>query len=211
MFSAAVSRTIITSNPASGITVNGEEPRRDRRAFTGEQLKIILNMAAETKFGGKRHTEVMWLLRLAMWTGCRINEAAQLRKCDVYRQNGVPVIHIKEGHPQQSVKNGESVRKVPLHPVVAEGFLAFAQASETDFIFGAFPYNRDNGRAAYLITRFGKFLRETCGINEPGLKQHAIRHRFHDAMDNAEIIEARQKTITGHARGDVHGKYGSKA
>ena len=209
MFSAAVAERKRGTNPAQGINVLGKRPKRARRTFTGEQLRTILETAAATKFGGRRNVEVLWLLKLAIWTGCRINEAAQLRKRDVYVEAGVPIIHIREGHPQQSVKTGEA-RKVPLHPALA-GFPAYASASETDFIFEAFPYDKDNGRAAYLIGRFGRFLREKCGITEQGLTLHVTRHAFIDAMRNAEVLEDRQRIITGHASGDVHGHYGQGA
>ncbi|MGE0853525.1 MAG: hypothetical protein AB7O44_28590 [Hyphomicrobiaceae bacterium] len=107
------------------------------------------------------------MLRLAIYTGARINEIAQLRKRDVRRytdgQYDFPYIHIREGHPEQSVKGkkGEdNSRKVPLHPALYDAeqpgfvgnFVTYADASETDFIFGAFEWHRESGRAAWLIT-----------------------------------------------------------
>ena len=83
MFSAAVSEAIIGTNPVAGVVVRGKQHKVPKAVFTGPQLVAVLDKAIATKFGGKRHTEALWLLRLAVYTGCRINEAAQLRRDDV--------------------------------------------------------------------------------------------------------------------------------
>ena len=96
MFSVAVSENKIPSNPISGVTVHGKRQNgkaHEDRPFTGAEERLILEKAEETKFGGKRHVEAMWMLRLLAWTGARPNEIAQLRKRDVYATRSAPDPH----------------------------------------------------------------------------------------------------------------------
>jgi integrase len=215
LFSAAVNANKIATNPAAGVNVFGKKPRlkaSEDRPFTGAEVRLILEKAEATKLGGQiggrgkeRHTEIMWMLRLLAWTGARPNEIAQLRKCDAGVDNGVSFIHIREGHPEQSVKTGDS-RKVPLHKAVAD-FVSYAHKAD-DFVFAAFPYNRINGRAAWLKSIFGRFLRQTCEVTEDSKTLYSLRHRFIDATRNAGVSEEMSKALTGHSTGDVHGRYG---
>ena len=213
LFSAAVSTNKLTVNPIFGVRVHGNPRRlfvdRNDRPFSGVEERLILKKAAETKLGGKRHQDVMWMLRLLIWTGARPREIAQLRKPDVYTESGVPLIHIREGHPLQSVKTSHA-RKVPLHSEVAN-FIAYANKASGDFIFGSFSHDKNNGRSAWLVNNFGKFLRETCGITDRKKTLVSARHRFIDATRDAEMSTEMSKALVGHSTGDVHGKYGRGA
>jgi integrase len=142
LFSAAVPLKM-KDNPAAGIKPDGKPHKTNKQSFSGAQLRTVLARTVSTNFGGNRHVEVLWLIRLAIYTGARINELAQLRKTDVFSEP-VPYIHIREG-AGQSVKTLKA-RKVPLHSTIAD-FVNFAKASETDFIFDVFPDDDVNHRA----------------------------------------------------------------
>jgi integrase len=206
------------ANPAAGISVLGKSPPqkdgRDR-AFTPTQLRTVLETAASTKFGGNRHEETVWMLRLLAFTGARPNEIAQLQGGDVYEQDGVKVIHIRNAdaltlqpHPQKSVKS--EGRLVPLHPAVLDFFDYADRFAKDAFIFGSFKWNADNGRAAWLISEFPRFLRHDCKIVEPTkrLSLYSLRHRFHDAMDEAGVDDKLQRRLVGHAAKNIHARYG---
>jgi hypothetical protein len=90
-------------------------------------------------------------------------------------------------------------------------FVEFAEKANTDFVFAAFPYDKNNGRAAWLVSNFSRFLRVTCGISNPQQTLYSFRHRFVDATRDAGIPEELSKALTGHSTGDVHGKYGRGA
>jgi integrase len=206
LFSAAIPRHR-KDNPGRGVKPEGKVKRGKGVPFTGPELSVIMEQAEATSFGGKRHIAVMWLLRLAIWTGARINELAQLRKDDVRVESGVARIHIREGEGQ-SVKTGDD-RKVPLHPSIADAFLAHAKASKTDFIFDCFPHG-EKGRAAWLICNFPSFRRDACKIDGKATL-HGMRHRFKDACMNAGVAEERCRALMGHSAGDVHSRYGQGA
>ena len=211
-------------NPCAGIRVLGKDraPKRPGdRSFTAEQAKHILETTERTKFGLSRkkncHADILLMLRLFAFTGARMNEIAQLQGGDVEERDGVRFINIREEdaitgkpHPQKSVKTGEA-RWVPIHPMVAEFFDHARKFAKGEFIFRAFPWSKGNGRAGWLISHFPKFLEKECEIVDETqrLTLYSLRHRFHDAMDEARIPEKQQKRLTGHAT-DNHGRYGGK-
>jgi integrase len=210
------------TNPAAGVKVLGKNPPAKggaNRVFTPLQVKLVIETAAAAKFGDgnrkKRHTEILWILRLLTFTGARPNEICQLQGADVFEQDGVKCIRIQEidavtgkKHREKSVKTGEA-RIIPLHPAVLDFYVHAAQFASRDFIFGAFRWNKDNGRAAWLTSEFPAFLKNDCKIVEPTkeLKLYSLRHTFVSAMRIAKIPEDIQKQIVGH-RKDVHGRYG---
>jgi integrase len=206
-------------NPATGVNVLGKgPPQRDGRdrAFTPSQVRTVLETATRVRLGGNRHKETSWMLRLLAFSGARPNEIAQLQGGDVYEHDGVKLIHIRntdaitdQTHPQKSVKIGQG-RLVPLHPDVIEFFDYAATFPKDAFIFGSFPWNKDNGRAAGLISSFPRFLREDCQIvdSTKRLTLYSLRHRFHDAMDAADIPEKQQHRLVGHAAKNIHARYG---
>jgi integrase len=209
----------MTINPAASVSMLGKAPPekdgRDR-PFMPAQVRVILDTAALIRFGGKRHEEILWLLRLIAFSGARPNEIAQLQGGDVYEQDGVKVIHIRntdpvfgQPHPQKSVKKGLG-RLAPLHPDVLDFFDHAAKLAKGEFIFGSFPWNKDNGRAAWLIRFFPQFLRHDCKIVDKTkrLTLYSLRHRFHDAMDEAGVPEKQQYRLVGHAAKNIHARYG---
>ena len=156
------------------------------------------------------------MLRLLAFSGAAPNEIAQLQGGDVYEQDGVKVFHIRDTdaitqqpHPKKSEKRDVRRRVVPLHPDVMD-FFDYAQRFPGDaFIFGNFTWNKYNGRAAWLISEFPRFLRHDCEIIDATrhLKLYSFRHRFHNAMDEAEIPDKIQRRLVGHSK-DIHGRYG---
>ena len=67
-------------------------------------------------------TEVLSILRLMTWAGLRPNEAAQLRRSDVYEKDGVRIVHVRVTLPadkQMQLKKG-ALRKIPIHPAIAD-------------------------------------------------------------------------------------------
>jgi integrase len=219
MFSAAIKNPNSVfadmSNPGLDITLAGKAPKpingRDK-AFTAQEVRHILDTAARVRFGDathynglKRHEEVQWMLRLLAFTGARPNEIAQLSKEDVYEKDGIKLIHIRGNHPQKHVKTED--RLVPLHSDV--GAFSDYAATKDGFIFGAFTWNKDNGRAHWLIKEFPTFLRDDCKIE--GKTLYGLRHRFHDAMREVGehgVPDDLARRLVGHVAKDEHGKYG---
>jgi integrase len=206
--------------PVAGIVDYNYKPNEEEegRPFTGEQIKTILAKAAEAQIFDEFRVEVLWILKLMTWTGLRPNEAAQLRTSDIYEIDGVRVIHVRAtlGTDQQMQLKKGARRKIPLQTAIAD-FWDYVRARNTDFVFDALLFNKDNGRADWLMRRFGTFLREVCKIKTPEgerkLTLYSLRHSYHDAMDNCEppIPDDMQRVLGAHAKKDAHERYGRGA
>ena len=200
--------------------MDGKAPKDNRKKdFTPAQVKLILETAARVKFGGPSHEDFMWMLRLLAFTGARPNEISMLQSGDIVRdeETGIQFIHIRdtdavtgEKHLEKSIKTGE-VRRVPLHPAV-EDFFDYTQTFDKDaFIFGRFTYHKTGKRAHPLISVFGSFVREDCGIKKDPTKRlvlYSFRHRFETALREAQVFEDIRTALMGHGK-DIPAGYGS--
>ena len=159
VFAVAVSENVLPINPAAGIKprkINGRrvDAIEKRKPFTAAQLRMVLDKVADTKWGGRRHADVLWILKLLTYTGARANEVAQLRKEDVRTVDGVPVIVIHDASEGQSVKNNSSVRSVPLHPEICSAFLDYVASAAEPWVFGTMKPYAEGGRAGWIIRHF---------------------------------------------------------
>ena len=107
----------------------------------------------------------MMALRIAIWQGLRISEVFQIQRGDV-TTSGRPCFPSaairRDGkkHPEKWIKTN-SDRVMPLHPVVAAEFTAYAAGPAADFVFGEFTFdNHSRTRALYVENEFPRFVRE---------------------------------------------------
>ncbi|OOG64444.1 hypothetical protein B0E46_07265 [Rhodanobacter sp. B04] len=200
-FKWCVRRKELDDNPAAGLHVmtRAEEETRTRRAFSDAELATIFDPERRAK-----HCDTpsrWWLPLLALYTGARAQELAQLRAADVEEVAGIWGLHITAAGEGQHLKNAQSRRFVPLHPaLIAAGLLDYradAIAAGADRLFpglGAKPgdtvgdwFNRT-------------YLRSVCGF-DAGQVFHCFRHSFSTKADRAGVSEARIARITGHSTG----------
>jgi integrase len=217
------------ANPFEKVAPRDAYHARQKGKFTHQQLAAMLRVVEEQRFGDtrqqKRHLEVLWILRLCVWTGARVNEIASLRKSSVLRhKDGFPYLYFRADAVKAKAGEDRS-RETPLHPALWDkghpdfiaDFEAYAMAAKQDHIFGAFEDNKDNGRAAWMISNFPAFLREHAAEIDIALKDgvpvdhkerpltlHCIRHSYHRAIMDARLSGDAQRILTGHAGADVH-------
>src|SRR5262249_59198209 len=118
-----------------GARVRATKKKRPPYTFAEvEKILALLNPAEE-----ERH----WAILIGLYTGCRINEAAQLYADDVQEEDGTPFIHFREGRPDQRVK-GHKPRKVPISPyLIKAGFLNWVRSKQpTERLISHFTYGR---------------------------------------------------------------------
>jgi len=56
-----------------------------------------------------------WLPLIALHTGARLNEIAQLRVEDIKDIDGIKCFYINEEHELKTLKNTNSMRYIPIH------------------------------------------------------------------------------------------------
>jgi integrase len=146
-------------------------------------------------------------------SGARVAEVCQLRAEDIEQVDGHWVMHIRA--EAGSLKNVNSERTVPLHPVVLQaGFLKFAKGSMGALFFD--PHRRKPGAKkpqAKIVAKNVAAWVHRLGI-EVGRKEHrkdpnhGWRHLFKTLGREAGIQDSVLDAITGNAPVTVGQAYG---
>lgn len=195
----------VTVNPFAGLATapkKAKGPRQtDKRPFTPSEAATILQAAR-----GEAKPTLRWLPWVLALTGARLAEIVQGRKEDVIETDGFRFIRVHEEGGKgelRSVKNGPSVRNIPVHPALrSEGFLAYvAGLPDGSPLFpDSKPDGRYANRARTATRKMSRWVRSSLQIADKNISPcHSWRHWFVDAArDCIENMELRN-AITGHA------------
>lgn len=209
-------------NPAKGlITYNKKQKdlqtnKTGWQPFNANQIGQIFkpeNFAAV----GQEHTR--WCLILALYTGARISELAQLALADIEQDSaGRWVIRIDTIEKDQSLKTADSRRTVPIHKdLIKLGLIKrverLAEAGETML----FPKLKSgvNGYGGAVSHGISRYL-EKLQIKPRGggkLGAHSFRVGLIQVLDDAAelVTDGECRLYVGHTiAADAHSGYGSK-
>jgi hypothetical protein len=129
VFGWGAEQQFIPRNPFADvkIPVPRKNAVRETKAFTADEIKIILNAAsAISQPRTPSEATRRWVPWLCAYTGARSGEITQLRGIDVLTQGGIPAIRIT---PEAGTQKTRKPRTLPLHAhQVEQGFLAFAKS-----------------------------------------------------------------------------------
>lgn len=145
------------------------------------------------------------LFRLALVTGCRVDELAKLTKADLRLDGGTAVgFHIRQG------KTDNAARYVPV-PKIARAILLRKPdgvvppwrreaEAEPDRVFPEFPIREASGKAAAASQAFTRERRKLLGAGTDGrLALHSTRHTWRTVARRAGAPEATIHEIGGWA------------
>jgi integrase len=157
-----------------------------------------------------------WFPLVALLSGARQNEIAQLRLQDLAEDPESGVWHFNIGtEGGRSIKTASSRRKVPVHPALIEiGILRYREAVAVDIRDGSGSLWPDvtadsAGRQAGKWSKwFNRYLRDRIGIDDGRKVFHSFRHSFKRFARDAKISEEMHDAITGHASSSVGSSYG---
>lgn len=178
------------------VVPRGERKRKKRDPFSPEQLSAIFNapIYQEAIATGLPLREArLWVPLVALYSGGRRGEICQLRVSDLITRQGVQCFSINEQpdpteEPElaelvKQLKNEESVRIVPVHPMLKRlGFQAYLEqrrASGGALLFPVCPNAKRPDDA------FGKWFHRLIVDIEVKTKRncfHSFRHNFESAM-----------------------------
>jgi integrase len=127
------------------VFVDTVDPRKsannDKVPFSDEDLAKIFNGENYGDNFGQLHARAVsveakfWLPLFLLFTGCRVEELAQLRACDVHHDNETNIDYLSvsnknpapDGAPQK-IKNRASNRPIPIHPtIIGLGFFQYLE------------------------------------------------------------------------------------
>jgi len=164
-----------------------------------------------TLYETRKLPHTFWPPLVALFTGARCNEIAQLYLDDIVNDDREHperwrfMIRIGRGRTDQRLKNQFSNRSIPMHPQLIElGFLHYLDDVRSLGFERVFPSLRWTAAAGYGDTvsdMFSAYLRGKVKISAPRKVFHSFRHYFCTQAKNF-TDEERQRVLdlTGHAR-----------
>ena len=165
-----------------------------RGVFNDSELKKLLKAADKERTKWKK-----WIIYLAVYTGARRGELAQLRKSDLKldKETGRYYLLITNDHESQQLKTENAKRKIPVHQVLVEtGFIDYVKKSK-EKVF-------DELESATPISGWFPRQRESLNIsyqNELGHTRsfHSFRHTFITKLMNEEGMNVNLlQQVVGH-------------
>jgi hypothetical protein len=212
-FNWAVSKKKMTASPMDGDTRQQDhriKRRQVRRPFRAEELAQIFDPATFTRWTEDR-PHYFWAPWIALYSGARLNEIAQLYLDDIQSPHGIPGFSIGAFRRDQRVKGSNSARFVPFaKPLLDAGLLTYVdevRAAGHHRLFPHLKYGDDYGD--YLGDRFIKYLKDIGLKTEdnpdaPGMGFHWFRHTAGDAVVNLSSSNLHHAAgITGHAKSTI--------
>lgn len=227
VFSYAVNNGLVEVNPCTGVRAASNTTELEDVSvlpFSKEDLSVIFQRsglyhphgcgavgrlyASKTKL-----LDYRWLVLLALYTGARIEELAQLDRQDVRQEAGVWFIHIRaEMATGRRVKNRASIRKVPLHSRLLElDFLDFARQGEgTGKLFSLLSDKQDGGKRSNAFSQWWRRFLASLDLENGDRKHfHSFRHTFkREGRNSGQIAPELLDALQGHAQQGVSANYG---
>lgn len=199
-----ISQDWLTTNVTTGLEVPKDtRPKASkRRSFTREERNKLLARAIEE---GGENGDMTWLIKLVAYTGCRLEELAQLARINVREIDGVWVIEIDD-LDGRNVKTTDSVKQIPLHPAIRDDFVEWVQTGKDPRVFPSFVRDRDGRFANKLSGDFARLM-DRAGLTDPRLVFHSLRHTLKREMSNARLDPDVRRIVLGHAPRDAHDGY----
>jgi integrase len=216
-----VRNEIIPDNPATGIKVaslkgSTERPRVD---FSPDDL---------TRLFGPKHfdrtkplDEFQWAMLIALFSGTRASELAQIKLNSVQHHRGVLALAIEE-----QTKNLGSQRLIPVHSTLInmglEQRVAQLRKQGETHLFpkwyrdGVAAKERATSRNSmannqyfvrFIPKRFNNSYLPKVGIHDPRKTWHSFRHSFKSGLARAGVPRDMSDALTGHADHSAGGGY----
>jgi integrase len=164
----------------------------------------------------KKHTAesaLPWVALIALYTGARLEEIAQLTTADVREvaANGatVWVIDVHNGG-ENKLKNETSARLIPVHSdLVRVGLLDYVKALKAGPLFPGLT--RRESKGGKVGARVGELFRKklvALKLKRDGLCFHSFRHNVATALRVAGVPQEDAARVLGHAvAGMSYGTY----
>jgi integrase len=175
---------------------------RSRLPFDEAQLDTIF---ASPQITGTDEPFKFWLPMLALYTGARVRELAQLYVDDVSERDGDWFISIAQNRPGQRLKNLQSERMVPVHNrLIAAGFLEYVEDARRAGLVRLFPglnWQAANGPGDQVSDWFNRTLRKQIGIQGWELTFHSFRHCFATFASRSQVRDILIEELLGHDTG----------
>ncbi|SDW49704.1 hypothetical protein SAMN05518669_101797 [Variovorax sp. YR634] len=191
------------------VSVNPDVPVR--LGFSKEELAVIFD---PTNYQSRTLPHSFWPPLMALYTGARCNEIAQLYLDDIVNDDPLHperwriMIRIGPGRTDQRLKTKYSNRSIPIHHRLIDlGFIDYlndVRALGFERVFPSLRWTKAAGYGDTVSDMFSPYLRDKVKITDPLKVFHSFRHYFCNQANNlTQYDQARIFDLTGHKREGV--------
>jgi integrase len=212
----------VTVNPfAEKAVIKTARRKKLEKEFRSHELETLFR---GTVFAGAKSAERpydpgsflmndwrFWAPVIALMTGARIGEIAQLRPCDVHEREGILVFDFNEDQGK-SLKTDSSKRLVPVHSrLIAMGVVELASKRKAlPLLLPDVPKPVAGDHGAGLSKWMSERYLVRVGLKtRPGLGFHSFRHSLKTLLRSAGVTDSVASHIIGHSPRSVDERYGS--
>ena len=208
------------ANPFQGIKLSVDDREAESRGiFEAADLKAIFGTPvyrSGTRPIGGGGEAAFWLPLIALFTGARQSELAQLRIEDLTQDPESDLWFFDIGtEGGRSIKTASSRRKVPVHPhLVSVGLLRYRRSlidqsgTTSSDLWPDIRSDAEGRRAGPWSKWFNRYLRLNAKVLDANKVFHSFRHTFKRMCRDAGIGEELHDALTGHSGGGVGRSYG---
>jgi integrase len=191
--------------------------------YTDGQLKKLFSSPLFHSCGGDKPEHELggvecrdwryWLPLIALYSGARLGEIAQLLIKDVRKIDEHWCFHIcKHGDTRKSVKTAGSERVVPIHPeLISLGLIDYHERLVSDGHISLFPEIEADTRG-FMSGRPSKFFQNYFRAIElkvdKSVNCHSLRHGIADAFRRAGFLDEQFGMLLGHVKATTTQRYG---
>jgi len=196
----------VAENPFDGLAMRTAKAKlgNERVGFTADELAKIASALRDPTTGPQQH---LWGALIAMHTGARLNEVAQLFLSDIRQIDDIWCFDINANGPGKRLKNAQSARIVPVHPwLIAHGLLSYAEnkrARRVERLFPEYPYTKSDGFGRNLGRWFNEKLLVDLSIKRDDVSFHSLRHSVQQQLSGATVPLPYVQAILGHEQGNT--------
>jgi len=214
LFKWAADHDHIAQSPAAILHEVEEGRAQDaRKAFDDADIVALFAEIAKKA----KEPYGFWIPRIMAFTGCRMGEAAQLRKFDVRIEQGVAVFDFNEDDEsdKKNLKTDGSTRLVPIHPRLLElGILDFVESCVDEFLFPErvrYTSNPQRGNTDLVSKQLNRWLRN-AGVADRRKQVQSFRGTFTTRLKDLGIPEYHIAEVAGHENDNITtGRYGKRS
>jgi integrase len=217
LLEVAVERGMVSTNAAAGIKVHRPKVFAEARIpWSAADLELLFTspMYAGCRSARKRgepgpriiRDAKWWLPALALVSGLRLEECAQLTTTDIREESGVYFFDVTD-RGEGRVKTASSRRRVPVHGVlVSLGLLEHVRGLPQGPVWPDLKPSTHGQRGAAFSKWFGRY-KTALGVDSR-ITFHSFRHTHADACRDSGLPRGVMDQLRGHADGGVSSGYG---
>lgn len=215
LFSWAVRHGHMVRNPAEGLKLKDSRIVSEERAvYTLEDLKTLFH-SKEYVSDSFKHSYMFWIPIIALFSGMRLTEIAQLHLDDIYQVDDTWVFDVNaKGNEGKRVKTKSSIRLVPIHDCLIKelNFISYVEKLKHNGKDRLFPelINRRDGYGQTVSKWYARY-RKRCGVDPKDEQKdfHSYRHTFINTLKQLDANPMMLEEIVGHEHGSMtHDRYG---